>query len=421
MNGDRLRLGAFGVGRMGQVHLEHLIALHRGGELELVAIGDRFGPTLSSAGLLLNELGGPDLARIARFDNPDAMAAGARLDGVIIASRTEDHARDSLAFVHRGTPVLIEKPFTNSIAEAADFCKRLGECPSHLVQVGFQRHFDEAARVALGWVSSGRIGPLQQSHHVLQDKNPTPAGYQSGGITADMAIHLVFEAISVHGFELPCSVQALRFVAPHYDDRAGEGANVIHAFCTWRDGAVAHLWGSRINSAGYDNGFKLIGTEGRIDVGEFVGDFGAITARLWSGAGQSRGRQVDEAMFPMTRPSERHPDFYARYAAAYAAEVSAFIDCLRRKARSIPVQTSDGRRSSSPTSPRSARDRTDADSTSYSPTDPRSQRSMMPPPTPARCARRSEASRRCHREAAERNFRTSARNSGRSIAPLDPS
>ena len=34
----------------------------------------------------------------------------------------------------------------------------------------------------------------------------------------------------------------------------------------------------------------------------------------------------------MTRPSARHPDFYARYAAAYAAEISAFIDCLRRNA-----------------------------------------------------------------------------------------
>jgi myo-inositol 2-dehydrogenase/D-chiro-inositol 1-dehydrogenase len=264
------------------------------------------------------------------------MAGAARLDGVIVASRTQDHALDSLAFIHRGTPVLVEKPFANSIAEAADFCGRLGESPNHLVQVGFQRHFDAATRTALSWISSGRIGALQQSHHVLQDKNPTPAGYQSCGITADMAIHLVFEAISVHGFELPCSVQALRFSAPHYDDRAGEGANVVHTFCTWTDGAVAHLWGSRINSAGYDNAFKLIGTEGRIDVGEFVGDFGAVTARLWSGFGEDRGQQVEEATFPMTRPSDRHPDFYARYAAAYAAEVSAFIDCLRSSAPFAP-------------------------------------------------------------------------------------
>jgi myo-inositol 2-dehydrogenase/D-chiro-inositol 1-dehydrogenase len=331
MNG-RLRLGAFGVGRMGQVHLEHLIGLHQTGEIELAAIGDRSAPTLQSGARLLHELGGSDLARVARFDDPDAMAAGARLDGVVVASRTEDHARDSLAFISHGTPVCVEKPIANTIAEAAQFCGRLGDSPNRLVQVAFQRHFDAAALVALNWFSSGRIGTLQQSHHVLQDKNPTPVGYRSGGITADMAIHLVFEAMSVHGFELPCTVQALRFNAPHYDDRAGEGANVVHTFCTWTDGSVAHLWGSRINTAGYDNGFKLIGTRGRIDVGEFVGDFGTITARLWSGVGDDRGRQIDEAQFPMTRPSAGHPDFYARYAAAYAAEVSAFIDCLRNGA-----------------------------------------------------------------------------------------
>ena len=145
MNGERLRLGAFGVGRMGQVHLEHLIALHQRGEIELVAMGDRFGPTLSSASRLLHELGGPDLAGIARFDDPAAMAAAARLDGVVVGSRTEDHARDSLAFIRGGTPVLVEKPLANSIAEAADFCGRLGDCPNRLVQVGFQRHFDAAA------------------------------------------------------------------------------------------------------------------------------------------------------------------------------------------------------------------------------------------------------------------------------------
>jgi predicted dehydrogenase len=260
------------------------------------------------------------------------MSARAGLDGVVVASRTEDHARDTLAFTRRGTPVLVEKPIANSSAEAAELCGMLGDVPNRIVQVAFQRHFDAAARTALAWVSQGRIGKIQQSHHVLQDKNPTPAGYQSCGITADMAIHLVFEAMSVRGFELPGSVQALRFLTPHYDDRAAEGANVVHAFCTWPDGSIAHLWGSRINTAGYDNGFKLIGTEGRIDVGEFVGDFGAITARAWSGRGEERGRLIDETTFPMTRPSERHPDFYARYGAAYAAELAAFVDGVRRQA-----------------------------------------------------------------------------------------
>ena len=45
------------------------------------------------------------------------------------------------------------------------------------------------------------------------------------------------------------------------------------------------MWGSRINGTGYDNRFTLTGTEGRIDVGEFAGDFGPIVAKLWRGTG----------------------------------------------------------------------------------------------------------------------------------------
>ena len=72
MNGDRLRIGAFGVGRMGQVHLEHLITRHQSGEIALVAMGDRFGPTLSSASRLLSELGVESLSEVLMI----AYAAG---------------------------------------------------------------------------------------------------------------------------------------------------------------------------------------------------------------------------------------------------------------------------------------------------------------------------------------------------------
>ena len=177
-------------------------------------------------------------------------------------------------------------------------------------------------------MEQGLIGSIQQSDHVLQDKNPTPQAYQSCGITADMAIHLVFEAMSLRGFALPRRVQALQYLSPPYDDRAGEGANVVHVFCQWADGSLAHMWGSRINGTGYDNRFTLTGTEGRIDVGEFAGDFGPIVAKLWRGTGGGplpRGTLVESLTFPMTPPLPHHPDFYPRFAAAYEAELSEFV------------------------------------------------------------------------------------------------
>ena len=331
---EPLRIGIFGVGRMGRVHLENLLRMAREGTIELAALGDRLDSVSSAAFAAVNEEMGPGSApRPARFDDPGEMAAALPLDGVVVASRTEDHAADSGAFTSRGIPVMVEKPMANSVAEAVQYVKDLGADGPHLVQVALQRYYDPPAQAAMEWVAKGSIGLLQQTHHVLQDKNPTPPDYQSCGITADMAIHLVFEAMSFRSFELPRYVQALRFMAPHYEDRAREGANIVHVFCTWADHSVAHLWGSRINATGYDNGFKLIGSEGRIDVGEFSGDFGEVGARMWRGTGRNplpRGTLEAQRKFPMRRPEPWHPDFYPRYATAYAAELDAFARHVRR-------------------------------------------------------------------------------------------
>lgn len=317
---------------MGGVHLEHLVRLHDARQIELTAIGDRWAPFLESARAHVH-----DAVTIAT--SPDQMI-DAGLDAAVVVSRTGDHARDLLAFVRRGIPVLVEKPIVRSVAEAAAIVRELGADADRLVQVAFQRHYDEATRLACGWVSRGLLGDLQQSHHVLQDKNPTPVGYDSCGITADMAIHLVYEAMSLRGFQVPHTVQALQFMAPPYEDRAREGANIVHVFCQWDGGSLAHLWGSRINGTGYDNGFTLTGTEGRIDVGAFVGDFGPISARLWKGTGSRpgpRGVLAESREFVMTAPQAGHPDFYPRFAAAYDAELREFI---RRVKTGAPLEPS---------------------------------------------------------------------------------
>lgn len=335
---DRLRIGIFGVGRMGRVHLEHLVRLHLDGRVELSAIGDRMPRTLDSARAFVAQLGAGDLAsRLPAANTPEEMAAHG-IAAAVVASRTGDHALDLLPLLRRRIPVLVEKPLAATVAQVASIVDEVGVDGERLVQVAFQRHYDAAGRAAATWVSEGLIGSIQQSDHVLQDKNPTPVGYDSCGITADMAIHLVYEAMAFREFALPRRVQALRFMAPPYDDRAGEGANIVHVFCQWADGSLAHLWGSRINGTGYDNRFTLTGTAGRIDVGEFAGDFGTIAAKLWRGTGNgpvARGTLAETREFSMTRPRDGHPDFYARYAAAYEAELSEF---LSRAASGVPLE-----------------------------------------------------------------------------------
>jgi myo-inositol 2-dehydrogenase/D-chiro-inositol 1-dehydrogenase len=323
---------------MGRVHLEHLVRLHLDGRVELSAIGDRMPRTLDSARAFMTQLGAGDLAsRLPGANTPEEMAAHG-IAAAVVASRTGDHALDLLPLLGRRIPVLVEKPLAATVAQVASIVAEVGVDGERLVQVAFQRHYDAAGRAAATWVAEGLIGSIQQSDHVLQDKNPTPVGYDSCGITADMAIHLVYEAMAFRRFALPRQVQALRFMAPPYDDRAGEGANIVHVFCQWADGSLAHLWGSRINGTGYDNRFTLTGTAGRIDVGEFAGDFGAIAAKLWRGTGNgpgARGTLSRALEFPMTPPRDGHPDFYARYAAAYEAELTEF---LRRADSGAPLE-----------------------------------------------------------------------------------
>lgn len=320
---------------MGRVHVENLVRLALENQIDFTAIGDRHPAATNATLAFIQSLAGHEfVSQLQIFECPRAMAERARLDATVVASRIADHFEDVSAFAGNRVRVLVEKPMFASVAQAAQLADELGENQNQLVQVGFQRHYDPAARVATNWFRDGQIGKLQQSHHVIQDKNPTPPGYQSGGITADMAVHLVFESMSFHEFQLPRFVQALRFSAPYYEDRASEGANVVHCFCSWANGSLAHLWGSRINATGYDNGFKLIGTEGRIDVGEFVGDFGPIHARLWTGTGEgpiARGTLTKSLEFPMTQSAPHHPDFYSRYAAAFAAELQDFVQHVQEK------------------------------------------------------------------------------------------
>ena len=104
-------------------------------------------------------------------------------------------------------PVLLEKPFANTTDECFAFVDKLSSLPdggAKLVNVGFNRAFDPAARAAAGWSEGGLIGDLQQSllglHHRLErvcgtgERLKTPGispaleGGQTGGTDARIAV-----------------------------------------------------------------------------------------------------------------------------------------------------------------------------------------------------------------------------------------
>ena len=218
MNAAPLRLGAFGVGRMGQVHLENLIALHQAGEIELVAIGDRHGPMLSSAFRQLTELGGPDMARWRASTTRTAWRLLRDWMGDRRVTHRGPRARQS--GFHRSRHARVRREAVRQLD-----CRGRRLLPK-LARIDWCRwRFSGTSTRRPGPPSPASPRPHRSAPAVASrpaGQNPTRR-LQSCGITGQHGDSSRVEARSVHRFELPARSRRW-LAAQHYDDRAGEGA-----------------------------------------------------------------------------------------------------------------------------------------------------------------------------------------------------
>ncbi|MBT6146094.1 MAG: Gfo/Idh/MocA family oxidoreductase [Gemmatimonadetes bacterium] len=186
---EPLRLAVVGVGRIGQFHAQHFqeLAAERG-DCELVAVADRHADTAARVATRLQA--GQDAA-IAAFDSTEALIAAGVADAVLVASRTEDHQRDSMALVEARLRVLLEKPLADTLDEARDFGAWLDEdeTRARAVMLAFQRRYDPAMLRARQLLQDGVIGELFKIVSILEDPEPPPNGYQSAGLLTDMGVH----------------------------------------------------------------------------------------------------------------------------------------------------------------------------------------------------------------------------------------
>lgn len=296
------RYGLFGVGRIGRVHGQivkdqgHVIA----------AIGDENRVAVEDAVRLLDE------SAAATFDDPLEMIKASSLDAVIISSHTKDHARNARPFVEAGIPVYLEKPLTAELPEAFDFIEAVGTGRS-LIQIGLQRHFDEALCHAKGLLDEGLIGEIREIRSILRDQHPPPPTYSSRGLIIDMGIHVADEAIWLLG-EAPDQVWAKVFRAKHYESPIDEGGNTAFVGFTTPSGTIGRLDISRTHASGYNNETYIIGTEGTLHVGRFCGYPGPIPVELWTCHGE-----LHEAsrVFEMTYFTGDYAEFQPRFHTAY--------------------------------------------------------------------------------------------------------
>ena len=307
-----VRFAVLGAGRIGQVHADAIASVPGA---VLVAVTD----AMPAAAQAVADKHGCEIRDMAQIE------AASDIDAVVICTPTDTHADLIERFVKAGKAVFCEKPVDLSVARVQDCLKVVNRVDGKLM-VGFQRRFDPDFRALKAAIDDGKIGDVEMVTLTSRDPAAPPIGYieRSGGIFRDMTIHDFDVARWLLGEE-PVSVMAAASVLT--DPAIGkvgdfDSANVI---LTTASGKQATINNTRRATYGYDQRIEVHGSEGSVT----AENHRQARIELANADGYTRPPLLDF--------------FMSRYAAAYAAEIAAFVAALA-DGSPIPTTGEDGLR-----------------------------------------------------------------------------
>ncbi|MCM2403179.1 inositol 2-dehydrogenase [Rhizobium sp. S153] len=291
------KLALLGAGRIGKVHAQAIASDSRA---KLVAVVD----AVAEAAQAIADQAGCKVSTI------DAVLADPEVDAVVICTPTNTHADLIERFAKAGKAIFCEKPIDLDVARAKA-CLEVVRQTGARVMLGFNRRFDPHFRAVRKAIEDGTIGKVEMVTITSRDPGPPPASYikVSGGIFRDMTIHDFDMARFLLGEEI---VSVTAFGSVLVDPEIGklgdyDSASII---LTTASGRQAMISNSRRASYGYDQRIEVHGSLGAVS----AENQRPVSIEIATGNGY-------------TRPP-LHDFFMTRYTAAYAAEISAFIDSI---------------------------------------------------------------------------------------------
>ncbi len=214
----KLRIGVLGAGHLGRIHVQQL------GELPEWDVVGLFDPHIEKREALSREFG------VKAFDTPDALLS--QVDALDIVTPTVYHASLAMDALNRGLHVFIEKPVTETVAEAEgllDLARSMGR----KVQVGHVERFNPAFQAALPYFAD----PMFIESHRLAQFNPRGTDVS---VVLDLMIHdidLVLHVVKSPVVDVRASGVAVVSSSP----------DITNARIAFANGCVANLTASRIS------------------------------------------------------------------------------------------------------------------------------------------------------------------------------
>lgn len=322
---------------MGWVHAGNAVELARAtGKCRVTALVD--GNT-DRARAFAQQFGAADAAVFASVEE---LAAAKVADATFVVTPTDVHRAHATALVKAGQRVLLEKPLTGTLEGDSEFAAELDQDHPHAVMLAFQRRFDPALQYGRELMQSGAIGRVFKIYSALEDSNPAPNGYMSGGILPDMSVHNVDEILWLTG-ALPRAALAIGArIHSHKLTTCQEDFDDALLYMWFEGEMVAQVQVSRNHVSGYRVETILFGTEGQIQIGHFA-------QRPYDTVVEAFGRRGSADAIARKTFTERAagagaaPEFVDRFGAAYRGELAAFVECCL-SGTAFPTSHRDGLR-----------------------------------------------------------------------------
>jgi predicted dehydrogenase len=218
MSIEPLRLGVIGVGHLGRHHARILAAMPDARLTAVVDTNDERAAEIASAS-----------GTAALTDYRDLLG---QVDGVVVAVPTELHAEIAVPFLERGTPVLVEKPMSRTLADA-DRMIAAAAAGHAVLAVGHTERHNPAVAIALRLVTAPRFIEV----HRL---SAFPDRSLDIDVVFDLMIHDLDVILAIVGPDV-VSIEAVGVpvLTPKYDI-----ANVRLRFAS---GCIANITASRIS------------------------------------------------------------------------------------------------------------------------------------------------------------------------------
>ncbi|HEY7305150.1 MAG TPA: Gfo/Idh/MocA family oxidoreductase [Bryobacteraceae bacterium] len=332
---DPLKLAIAGLGRMGAVHALHAFELARDtGTCELAALAD---VDVERARRLKAGWG----LRIPVFESVDELAQSRVCRATVIVTPTDCHRENAATLIAAGHRVLLEKPLTGTLEADRDFAADLDRNHPEALMLGFQRRFDEPLAYAKQLIGNGAIGRVFKIYSALEDSNPAPNGYKSGGILPDMSVHNVDEILWLSGRMPSRALSIGSRIYSHALTTCAEDFDDALLYLWFDSDLVAQLQVGRNHVSGYRVETVVFGEEGQIQVGHFDQKPFEIVVVAYGRRGNAT--PLAQRTFSMRDYGRPLPEFVDRFGAAYKAELAAFIECCTTGA-AFPVTHRDGLR-----------------------------------------------------------------------------